>query len=407
MSVNLRVALLGFGPGEQAFIESVFHRFRPGDRSPRRVEDPDDADMVLVNADARWTARNLRMRDPVLPVLLVGDDDAGTGWPVLSRPLTTQSLLAALGRLLATPSEGVAPAPEFAVTEPFVPLDPPRRMAPAHGFEETRPFVPAPRAGTATHAPKARTRPAFGAIDAGSVLMWREAKTGTADPPAGTPSPGVEPTPVLPANAPLPDAADAGLPPMAGFEPTREAQSHLPDKVPANWRELARRRDAERRQRTGSVEAGPHSSNFAEPADHLTSPSVLAGPGRLPAILLVGGSRLAGSSLIRELRGLGCQVDHARDRAAALDRLAVPAYGFALLDDRTLKGQTRAVCRALRRRARALGSSLTIVVLAREDGVLRRLLARWAGCDTWMTLPLDRDRLARFLQCGSGQRTDP
>ena len=129
--------------------------------------------------------------------------------------------------------------------------------------------------------------------------------------------------------------------------------------------------------------------------------------GRVSAILLVGGARLAGSSLIRELRGLGCQVDHAQDLAAALERLAGQAYGFAFMDDRSLKGRTRSVCRALRRRARALNLNLTLVVLARDDGVLRRLLARWAGCDTWMTLPLDRDRLARFLQDGSRLRTGP
>jgi len=32
---------------------------------------------------------------------------------------------------------------------------------------------------------------------------------------------------------------------------------------------------------------------------------------------------------------------------------------------------------------------------------LRRLLARWAGCDTWMTLPLERKRLAQHLLGGS------
>jgi DNA-binding response OmpR family regulator len=116
----------------------------------------------------------------------------------------------------------------------------------------------------------------------------------------------------------------------------------------------------------------------------------------------VGESRLAGSSLIRELRGLGCQVDHVQDVPAALARLAGQAYGFAFLDDRSLGRQTRAFCRALRRRAHAMGLSLNIVVMARDEGPVRRLLARWAGCDTWMRLPLERKRLARYLLGGSG-----
>jgi CheY-like chemotaxis protein len=197
------------------------------------------------------------------------------------------------------------------------------------------------------------------------------------------------------------------MPAMAGFEATREAESQFPDRVPANWRDLARQRDDERRRRMSPVEVEPLSSSFAGPSDHPTSPPGQFVTGRVSAILLVGGARLAGSSLIRELRGLGCQVDHVQDLSVALERLAGQAYDFAFLDDRSLKGRTRSVCRVLRRRARALRLNLTLVVLARDDGVLRRLLARWAGCDTWMTLPLDRDRLARFLQDGSRLRTGP
>jgi CheY-like chemotaxis protein len=401
MPASLRVALLGFGPAERTLIESVLRQLHPDGRNPEWAEDPGHADLILVNADDRWTARNLRLRSPVAPVLLVGDDDVGTGWPVMSRPLVPQALLSEAIRLLPAVSNVAGERPEFAATEPFAPLQASSRLAPARGFEETRPFE-RPTAAAEPPRPPARQRPAYDSIDARSVLLWRDEKSGVPG-PVDEPPPTTEP--VQPVDKPKRLASRAGMPAMAGFEPTRDAESQLPDWLPENWQELARQRDAERRHPVEPAEGESLSSSFADPSDHPTVPPGLAALGQMPSILLVGGSRLAGSSLIRELRGLGCQVDHAQDREAALARLAGQAYRFALLDDRSLKEQTRRVCRALRRRARALGSGLTIVVLARDDGALRRLLARWAGCDTWMTLPLDRERLARFLREGSGSRS--
>ncbi len=405
MPASLRVALLGFGPAEQTLIESVLRQLRPDGHSPEWTDDPGHADLILVNADDRWTARHLRLRGPTAPVLLVGDDDVGTGWPVMSRPLVPPALLSEAIRLLPAVPSVAGERPEFAATEPFAPLQASSHRAPARGFEETRPFERPTTAAVPPHPP-ARQRPAYDSIDARSVLLWRDEKGGApglVDEPVPTAGP-VQPI-GEPVDGPKRLSSRAGMPAMAGFEPTREAESQLPDKLPANWRELARQRDAERRHPVAPAEAEPLSSSFADPSEHPTVPPGLAAVGSMPSILLVGGSRLAGSSLIRELRGLGCQVEHAKDRAAALERLAGQAYRFALLDDRSLKGQTRVVCRALRRRARALGSGLTIVVLSRDDGALRRLLARWAGCDTWMTLPLDRERLARFLREGSEPRS--
>lgn len=399
-------ALMGFAATEQALLQSVLGSLGGGGHGMDRTEDPEQADLIVVNADDRWTARNLRRRCPAAPVLLIGADDAGTGWPVMSRPLVPQALLSAATRLLAVRPPAAEGPSDFAATEPFAPLLASRRVAPASGFEETRPFERPIAAGAAPTRTPPRQRPAYDPINAQSVLLWRDNNSGSAG--STLEKSGIEVTDRSAAGTAKPSRfrpSHAGMPAMAGFEATREAESQFPDAVPANWRDLARQRDDERRRRTPSVEAEPPSSSFADPSVHPTSPPGLLVMGRVPAILLVGGARLAGSSLIRELRGLGCQVDHAQDRAAALERLAGQAYGFAFLDDRSLKGRTRSVCRALRRRARALGLNLTLVVLARDDGVLRRLLARWAGCDTWMTLPLDRDRLARFLQDGSRPRT--
>ena len=82
---------MGFASNEQAQIQSVLRSLGGDGRGPDRTEDPEQADLILVNADDRWTARNLRRRRPAAPVLLIGADDAGTGWPVMSRPLVPQA----------------------------------------------------------------------------------------------------------------------------------------------------------------------------------------------------------------------------------------------------------------------------------------------------------------------------
>lgn len=411
MSALFRIALIGFAPAEHSFVESVFQPARPDGSRHELVNDPAQADLILINADDRWSARQLRQRGVTAPVLLIGEHDAGTGWPVMPRPIETGTLLTEVARRLPGPGANPAktalqaPVPEFAATEPFAPLEPMGRPRAGHGFEETRPFERPAAAAAMPKRPLAASRPVHDSINAQSVLLWRDAKVGLADVPAepsGTvPSAAPSPNPVPVAAVPR-TAPDTAVPAVAGFEPTRDADPTGPGRVPMNWRELARQRDEERRRRTEPPEAEPYSSSFADPSDHPTSPAALAALARSPAILLVGESRLGSSSLIRELRGLGCQVDHVQDAPAALARLAGQIYGFAFLDDRSLGRQTRAICRALRRRARALGLSLNIVVMARDEGPVRRLLARWAGCDTWMRLPLERKRLARYLLGGSG-----
>jgi hypothetical protein len=239
-------------------------------------------------------------------------------------------------------------------------------------FQETRPFErPAPGAPEPRRVGAARPV-VHESIDARSVLLWRDAKDGAlvssvAALPSAPPAPVAGARAEAASQAPRHEAPDAGLPAIAGFESTRDGDPVAHQGVPANWRELARQRDEERRQRVTPVDAGAFSSSFADPSDHPTSPPGLAALARSPAILLVGEVRLAGSSLIRELRGLGCQVDHAHDIEAALARLAGQAYGYAFLDDRSLGRQTRAVS-APCADARALGQTLNIVVMARDEG---------------------------------------
>jgi CheY-like chemotaxis protein len=450
MSSPCRIALLGLSPADRSVIEPLFHQAPdtdpPCDCEP--VQDLHLADLIIANADDPNTVHTLQARQLPAAVLLMGASDAGTGWPVVARPIQWPAVLQAVGRLTQQPSGSAPrripaptarhPEPAFEATVPFAPLEMTKASgAGAHqGFDVTRPFstVPgaplemtkAPGAGAyqgfdvtqpfdrsaagdlVPHSPVARPAVQDDTIDMRSVLMWRDAQAG----PPATPSIPAGGAPAAPAGLPAeprietaPAAGpEPGFPGLAGFESTRDADHPEHPPVPANWRELAQQQaQARRLAAPPAPPAAPGhaglSSSFADPADHPTLPPAVALSGKRPVILLVGAARLAESSLIRALRGFGYPVDYVEDGEAARSRLATQAYGFAFLDDVSLGRQTVPLCRALRKRARALGQQqLRVVVIARKGGPLRRLWARMTGCDAWMTLPLDRKRLGQYLR---------
>ena len=425
MSLPCRLALVGLPPVDRSLLEALFLQTVPHGSAYEMVNDLDRADLVISNADDTHAIRLLQDRKLRAPVLLIGDSDGGTGWPTLSRPIQPHAVMdavALLGPFQPEPavrrparSPGKPPArlggaaprspdarPAFAATEPFAPLERSDAPGPAagsgSGFEATRSFdasvtgSPAPRRSAATQPV------ADDSIDARSVLMWRDAQGGPA--PAKTPQAPRRPADGSPAGQPVP-----GFPVMAGFEPTRDAVAAERAVVPANWLELARQQAVERVSRPQRlVEDEAPSSSFADAVDNPTAPQSLAAPGPTQVVLLVTRPRTKESSLVKALRHFGCSVDGAPDSITALKRLALQNYSLVILDDKSLGDETLALCRALRKRCRALGQRPRIAVVARGDSLLRRLFARLAGCDEWMTTPLRKSRLGQIVRDSRSDR---
>ncbi len=419
MSSLCRIALLGLSPADRTVIEPLFRQGPAADqpRDCELVQDLNQADLIIANADDPNTVHALQARKLPAAVLLMGASDAGTGWPVVSRPIQWPAVLQAVSRLTQqlpgsgprrTPAPPARhPEPNFEATVPFAPLEMTKASGAGayQGFDVTQPFDRSAAGGLVPHVPAARPAVQDDTIDVRSVLMWRDAQAG----PPATPSVPAEGSPAARASAPVEPRTETapaagpqpGFPGLAGFESTRDADHPEHPTVPGNWRELAQQQAQARRLAAQPVAPEPTdlSSSFADPADHPTLPPAVALSGKRPVILLVGAARLAESSLIRALRGFGYPVDYVEDGDAALSRLATQAYGFAFLDDVSLGRQTVPLCRALHKRARALGQQqLRVVVIARNGGPLRRLWARMTGCDAWMTLPLDRKRLGQYLR---------
>lgn len=351
--VSLRIAMLGLPPVERALMETVLLQDLQRGAGCEIVTDLARADLIVLGTDDVAVVRALQARRLSATVLLIGESDRGTGWRVLSRPVQPHALLEAVAHLKVRarvptrrPASAVTPAPErqtavprFEATRAFSARDlhAVRDRDDADGADLTRPLGLSVPVGA-----RPERRATQDPVDSGSVLLWRDKKQETS--PWATPP---EPSP-----------------------PTL-----LPD--------------------TGGL-----GSEFADSAAASDAPRPQSddAPADMPAVLIVGRARSPGSGLVTTLLESGFHVDSTADGERALARMTARRYSFVLLDAPSLGDETLAVCRALRGRARKLGYTPKLVVIASEKPWLRRVFAWLAGCDAWMVAPLRKRSFSKYLK---------
>ncbi|MBE2262520.1 MAG: hypothetical protein IAE92_07250 [Burkholderiaceae bacterium] len=426
MSNYRRLALLGLPPADRHLLEPLLLG-SAAEAGYVIVHDLEEADLIISNADDGHVVRGLQARQLAAPVLLIGDSDAGTGWPLLSRPIESGALVAAVSTLAAgagmnRSGSGLPPAhaprspapwrPDAAESQPPVEADfPSTRVVPL----SARADVPLPARRVERLQPQApvaapETRPGFQATvpfsDSGRASLAQVAAPASESASA----PGFQST--------VPFAALE----MAGGAPPIEKPVRAPVARPAvagnGVNALAQDVLMWRDGPTATAAPAPASASAPAPApapsrnesdsywtsslapetlDHPTAPQALDGEPSA-SIMLVGGPRLANGSLIKALRGFGHRVDYAPDGGGALSRLTARDYDVVFLDQTALGVSTLSLCRALLKRAAQERLTLRVVVIATTGSWLQRLLARMAGVDTWMVKPLVKKRLKNYLR---------
>lgn len=152
MKDTYAVAVLGFEQTEKIVLSSIFGL--SARRSPRFLQAPADApapDIYLVDAEnagalAQFKRLNAGRR---VPSIMIGEDDQGTGWPVLKRPLQWTRLFKAFDLAVTIPP-GQRPAPQT-----------PSRAAPqVDPFAPTMRITTSQRPTSVTQAIPAATRAA-------------------------------------------------------------------------------------------------------------------------------------------------------------------------------------------------------------------------------------------------------
>ncbi|RYX94492.1 MAG: response regulator [Comamonadaceae bacterium] len=95
------IALLGFSPEERSSFEAFFRMAARRAKGFDLLNDAANCDLVLANADDSSVMARLLERPPAVPVLLIGEDDAGTGWPIEPQPVKLMNVLTRIDYLLS------------------------------------------------------------------------------------------------------------------------------------------------------------------------------------------------------------------------------------------------------------------------------------------------------------------
>lgn len=186
---------------------------------------------------------------------------------------------------------------------------------------------------------------------------------------------------------------------------------------PIDPRQVFREIDAALAQRKSRAPAAPEAVNLgAAPMP----PVAETAPGEKPAAgawgarragdvsapiaaLLVDDSEIALRLLERQLQAMGLRTETAADSQRALELLAQQAYDVVFLDvdlgpHSEVDGLT--LCQRIKRQPprTASGGAPVVVMVSAHTSTTDRVRGSFAGCDVFMTKPLDEETLRRSLR---------
>ncbi len=346
------VALVGFAESESATFESFFRLAARRPPAYRVQDEVMDAQVLIVNSDNLQALHLVQYADLPGKVLLVGNSDAGTGWPLQRKPVKLVSVLADLDRLVGVaPRASAAPATRpvaaahqpvparqgadrgFAATEPLssqqMPLPParplqpvaaPRRRSPDTEFPATRPMVRSPVSSPAVAA-KTPPLPMPVVEDAGKARRLNERAA----------RPGV-----------------MRLTDFGGLDEMPAATSKSPSRRPANG-------------------AGP-------------APVVQRGD-----LLLVSESLVEGRILHKRFKKYGLSIDWSREGKQALVMMKSHAYRMVAVDRLNGEPDAYQICRAAKQTRQPNGQPPVVVLFSPSAGSMDRIKAGLAGSDAYLS----------------------
>ncbi|MDP4302880.1 response regulator transcription factor [Leptothrix discophora] len=149
----------------------------------------------------------------------------------------------------------------------------------------------------------------------------------------------------------------------------------------------ARQQAADSTQRVGDFRTSHGFSNSV----------MVEGELRLDEVLVVSASPAERSVLHDLLSRCGYGVTLARSTEHAIRLCDEQSYGFVFLGLGQDGIDSYQACRRIRRHPTAAGIAPVVVALAHRSGAVDRIRATFAGCDAYLTTPLDEGELVRIL----------
>jgi two-component system, cell cycle response regulator len=333
MSNPHKIALVGFSSFERATFESFFRLAARRPPGYVLVATPAEASLAVINADDPATMRAAMASKPCAHVMLIGNADGGTGWALQRRPLNLMKVLTNVEQLLTPQPAATAPVatPTVVRASPTAPARP--AATPHSGFAATRPFTPL------ASSPMAAAAPASSAASAPSYK------------------------PVQSASAPA--VVVSGT---AAKGPRNDVRIGMGD--------FANSRDSP------LVSGEVKHSDFEDDS-------------QMDHILVVDDSDIALKFMRNRLTRFGFRTDLVNSGEEALGRVSARPYKFVFLDVMMEGLDGYQTCRAIKQRKYTEGKPPVVVMLTSRGGTIDKIRGTLAGCDAYLTKPLnERDLIA-------------
>jgi CheY-like chemotaxis protein len=342
MSNPHKIALIGFSSFERATFESFFRLAARRPPGYVLVADATMANLAVVNADDVVAMNAVLDKKPCKHVMLIGNSDGGTGWTLQRRPLNLMKVLTNVEQLLSAtgPTYAAVAPPARAPAPVAVAVAAPSPIAPS-GFFTTRSF--------------ART-------DRSPLTSLSALPPITSRVPA--------PVPVRPSPAIAPPVALRSVPSVVS---------------PAS--------------RPSEVRMGSGDNSVMQPDSGVVGGNSQAASvvedGSLDHILVVDDSDIALKFMRNRLTRFGFRTDLANSGEEALGRLGVRPYKFVFLDVMMDGLDGYQTCRAIKQRKYGDEKPPVVVMLTSRGGTIDKIRGTLAGCDAYLTKPLnERDLIA-------------
>jgi CheY-like chemotaxis protein len=347
------VALVGFTAAEYGTFETFFRLV--SSRRPRPFKASRDlagASLVMLNtAEASDIERVFLERGADQRVISVGHRRVENAWRHLDRPINLNAVLMAIDAALSDQAPAMADlvtAPATATATAITPLPvaaEPVRIAP---------IIPVINAPIAPQEPSILP-----------VTVTRQT-----------------PTVVAPVAAPAASLSTAGsVAPKAPVPPVRASAT------PSNVTPFPA---------AGAARATNARSEPANLADEqgVTAPPL--GAARVN-ILVVDDSDVALKFIHSRLSAFGFTVDKCKSGEEALVRVADGEYQFVFLDVMMAGLDGYQTCKAIKARRYTSGKPPTVVMLTSRGGTIDKVRGTFAGCDAYLTKPLDETKMLKVL----------
>lgn len=364
MASAYTVALVGFSESESSTFEAFFRMAARRPPSYAVQDEVMDAQLLIVNADNAQALHLVKYAELPGKVLLVGQSDAGTGWPLQRKPVKLVAVLTMLDELVGARRSVSVPPPTTSTNANGVSV----RQGADRGFVATEPY----RSGQVPLvplAPRGGQRPADSEFPNTRPMVRRMA---IAAPPAPIPPP--------PPARPVAQVESArGQRPGVMGVTDFGALEALPVMAEAS---------VTRTPKPPRSRLGPSASEESKGS----VPEVRRGD-----VLLVAESLVEGRILHKRFKKYGLSIDWSRESPQALAMIKAHAYRLVVIDRLNGASDAYAICRAAKQRKLANGTSSVVVMFAPTAGSMDRLKAGLAGSDAYLSRSVAEAELYKVL----------